>query len=89
MRHHDEDLIDFPVSDLWRDHYAAQGLTSPSGRYPKRAPGEKDQDPSVQDLTATIQTLRDQLAEIKLTQEQPHLKETVHHTPPKPSTFEE
>lgn len=29
------DLIDFPVSDAWRDHYAAQGLTYPSGRRPK------------------------------------------------------
>jgi len=28
-----EDLIDFPVSDLYRDHLAAQGLTYPSGRY--------------------------------------------------------
>jgi len=27
-----DDLIDFPVSDVWRDHYAAQGLTYPSGR---------------------------------------------------------
>lgn len=38
MRHYDEDLIDFPVSDVWRDHYAAQGLTYPSGRYPRRPP---------------------------------------------------
>jgi uncharacterized small protein (DUF1192 family) len=36
MRHYDEDMIDFPVSDVWRDHYAAQGLTYPSGRYPDR-----------------------------------------------------
>ena len=28
-----EDLIDFPVSDLWRDQYAAQGYTHPSGSY--------------------------------------------------------
>ena len=40
MRHYDEDMIDFPVSDLWRDHYAAQGLTYPSGRY-KRKPTPK------------------------------------------------
>ena len=26
------DYIDFPVSDTYRDHYAAQGLTYPSGR---------------------------------------------------------
>lgn len=26
------DLIDYPVSDLYRDHYAAQGLTYYSGR---------------------------------------------------------
>lgn len=31
MRHYDEDLIDFPVADCWRDHYAAQGMTYPSG----------------------------------------------------------
>lgn len=28
-----EDLIDFPVSDTFRDLYAAQQLTYPSGRY--------------------------------------------------------
>ena len=38
MRHYDEDMIDFPVSDVFRDHYAAQGLTYPSGRYPKKDP---------------------------------------------------
>ena len=27
-----EDYIDYRVSDLYRDHYAAQGLTYPSGR---------------------------------------------------------
>lgn len=31
-----EDLIDYPVSDTFRDHYAAQGLTYPSGRYPRK-----------------------------------------------------
>jgi len=28
------DFIDFPVSDSFRDHFAAQGLTHPSGRRP-------------------------------------------------------
>ena len=28
-----EDQIDYPVSDSFRDHYAAQGLTYPSGRF--------------------------------------------------------
>ncbi len=28
------DYIDFPVSDTYRDHFAAQGLTYPSGRRP-------------------------------------------------------
>ncbi len=28
------DFIDFPVSDSYRDHFAAQGLTYPSGRRP-------------------------------------------------------
>lgn len=27
------DRIDFPVSDLWRNHYASQGLTYWSGRH--------------------------------------------------------
>jgi hypothetical protein len=27
-----ENLVDFPISDSYRDHYAAQGLTYPSGR---------------------------------------------------------
>lgn len=35
MRHYDEDMIDFPVSDVWRDQYAAQGLTYSAGRYPR------------------------------------------------------
>jgi hypothetical protein len=35
-----EDLIDFPVSDTFRDHFAAQGLSYPSGRYP-RGPGQQ------------------------------------------------
>lgn len=34
MRHYDEDMIDFRVSDVWREQYAAQGLTYPAGRYP-------------------------------------------------------
>ncbi len=33
MRHYDEDMIDFPVSDVFRDQFAAQGLTYDSGRY--------------------------------------------------------
>jgi hypothetical protein len=40
-----DDLIDFPVSDVYRDHYAAQGLTSPSGRY-GRVAGFKRNDPN-------------------------------------------
>jgi len=28
-----DDMIDFRVSDTWRDHYAAQGLTYSSGRH--------------------------------------------------------
>jgi len=30
-----EDQIDFRCSDTFRDHYAAQGLTYPSGRFPR------------------------------------------------------
>jgi hypothetical protein len=37
-----EDLIDFPISDTFRDHFAAQGLSYPSGRYPRR-PGQQPQ----------------------------------------------
>ncbi len=32
-----EDLIDFPTSDIFREHYAAQGLTYPAGRYSRPA----------------------------------------------------
>ena len=39
MRHDDEDMIDFPVSESFRDQYAAQGLTYPAGRYPKTSGG--------------------------------------------------
>ena len=45
MRHHSTrinsaqgDLIDFPCSDTYRDHYAAQGLTYPAGRCQQKAP---------------------------------------------------
>jgi len=90
MRHHDEDLIDFPVSDLYRDHYAAQGMTYPSGRYPKRETGGRDRDQEIKELTSIIQTLRDQLAEIHLTQTYPHLNATEDSPPSKPAkTFEE
>ena len=33
-----EDYIDYRVSDLFRDHYAAQGLTYPAGRRQEKAP---------------------------------------------------
>lgn len=39
------DLIDFPVADVWRDHYHAQGLTPyASGRYdkPRRTLSDED-----------------------------------------------
>ena len=39
MKQWDEDMIDYPVSDVYRDHYAAQGLTYPAGRYPKKGGG--------------------------------------------------
>jgi len=85
-----DDLIDFPVSDLWRDHYAAQGLTYPSGRYPKPAPTNADRDRELRDLKSLVQTLRDQLAELTLTAQHPHLKETNSNTPKTPpKTFEE
>lgn len=32
-----DDLIDFPVSDVYRDHYASQGLTFSAGRYGRSA----------------------------------------------------
>ncbi len=85
-----EDMIDFPVSDLWRDHYAAQGLTYPSGRYSKKHGGHGGgESAEVKELQSIIQILRDQLAEIHLTAQHPHLAQTERPTPPKPSTFEE
>ncbi len=35
------DLIDFKVSDVWRDHYAAQGMTYDSGRRPRSQPASQ------------------------------------------------
>lgn len=85
-----DDMIDFPVSDLWRDHYAAQGLTYPAGRYPTKKNTDADRDQEIKELKSIIQTLRDQLAEIQLTQAHPHLKETNSNTPPTPAkTFQE
>lgn len=43
-----EDLIDFPVSDTFRDHFAAQGLTYNPGRrsaqYPRTALVERTEE---------------------------------------------
>jgi hypothetical protein len=89
MRQYDDDLIDFPVTDRWRDHYAAQGLTYPSGRYPKRTPQRDEQNQEIRELKSIVQILRDELAEIRLTAEHPHLRETERTAPPKPHTFEE
>ena len=43
------DAIDFPCADVWRDHYAAQGLTYSAGRRERplqpplvRTPGEDE-----------------------------------------------
>ena len=69
-----DDYIDFPVADCWRDHYAAQGLTYPSGRKPRsQAPpprlGFSDEDYSQQqkinDLLATIKRQREEISSLK------------------------
>jgi uncharacterized small protein (DUF1192 family) len=49
MRHYDEDMIDFRVSDSYRDHYAAQGLTYPAGRRERRPQPQKERGYSDQD----------------------------------------
>ena len=80
MRRSDEDLIDFPVSDLWRDHYAAQGMTYPSGKkpqpHPEQSRGYSDADSEpwqhVQDLIASLNKKQ---AEIERLKSQAH-----HHT---------
>ncbi len=57
-----EDLIDFPVSDLWLDHYHAQGLTprTSGGIPPRPAPmplrGEHEEDPPVASDSAERET---------------------------------
>ena len=58
-----DDQIDFPVSDDWRDHYAAQGLTYPSGRHERtveRALADLEKD--ARQLGEILQELRDQLS---------------------------
>lgn len=47
-----DDLIDFPCSDLFRDHYAAQGMTFGSGRYARRPDPPKPDAPP--DETGTL-----------------------------------
>ncbi len=57
------DLIDFPVSDVWRDHYAAQGLTYDSGRHQLRPLPTTHADPlpsSESGLTALLTLIREQ-----------------------------
>jgi hypothetical protein len=84
-----DDMIDFPVSDSYRDHYAAQGLTYPAGRREKPPSNSTPQtNQTISDLRQTVQTLKDQLAEIQLIQQHPHLAETDKPTP-KPTTFDE
>jgi len=59
------DFIDFPVNDVWRDHYAAQGLTYPSGRREQRdnVNVPKVTDINVASLTDAILKLTDELSQ--------------------------
>ena len=54
----DDDYIDFPVSALWREHYAAQGLTYDIGRRrqsePPRYPVSVESSETLHLLKATI-----------------------------------
>lgn len=84
-----DDLIDFPVSDLWREQYAAQGLTYPSGTYPKTSAARQAQDEEIRGLKSMMQTLRDHLAEVTLTAQHPHLRERAESRPSRPTTFDE
>jgi len=87
MKRWNEDMIDFPVSDLWRDHYAAQGLTYASGRYPERA---KTKERGYSDLDGDgwakvgelIQSLKQKQAEIE------RLKSQAHHHQDSRDSFE-
>lgn len=89
MKHWDEDMIDFPVSDVWRDHYAAQGLTYPSGRYPARAK-TKERERGYSDLDGDgwtrvgelITSLNQKQAEIE------RLKSQSHHHRDSRNSFE-
>ncbi len=59
MRHYDEDMIDFRVSDVWRDHYAAQGLTYDAGRRDRTAARQTPRHTSPRaDWTALGEVLR-------------------------------
>lgn len=88
-----EDMIDFPVADCWRDHYAAQGLTYPSGRKtsggipPTPRGGYSDADG---DGWARVSELVDALnkanAEIERLRNAGNPPSSI---PPKPSTFDE
>lgn len=65
------DYIDFPVSDLWRDHYASQSLTYPSGRYDsKRTYASQGVDPTKDlseetSLARAIRLLTEELRQLR------------------------
>lgn len=64
-----ENYIDFKCSDIWRDHYAAQGLTYDSGRRERRDQQEKhDVGPllnRIDQQAKTIDALTAEIARIK------------------------
>lgn len=82
MKQWDEDMIDFRVSDSYRDHYAAQGLTYPAGRY-ERTPAIPQPERGYSDLDGDgwskvgelIKSLNLKQAEIERLKAAPH-----HHT---------
>ena len=82
------DLIDFPVSDLWRDHYAAQGLTYPSGRKERPPQETPPTETELASLHTTIEELGKRIEELKLRLAHPHLAQ-VEDAPKKPIAFDE
>lgn len=88
MRQYDEDLIDFPVSDLWRDHYAAQGLTYPSGRKPEQAATSHGYSDRQEDQAAWLK-IQELVASLNAKQaEIERLKASAHHHQDSRDSFE-
>ena len=84
-----EDMIDFPVSDLWREHYAAQGLTYLAGSRSPRRQIDARSDSDLVGVLREVRALRAELNELRVRLDHPHLAKTADASVKPPTMFDE